>query len=146
MRFILFLVLLLWSTSSIAEDPLKEKHCLEAILWNEVRGEPDLCKAIVAQVVWNRVHSDKYPDSYCKVAYQRRQFENIKPVSYYREKILNTKAGDTIQRVASATMKGEFKWLVPEYVLNFISKGAKGSWIKKMRVHRKCGGHWFLMK
>ena len=55
-------------------DATAEIHCLALNVYHEARSEPDQGKFAVAQVTLNRVRSSRYPDSICKVVWQRGQF------------------------------------------------------------------------
>ena len=44
--------------------------CLAMNVYHEARGEPVIGQYAVAQVVMNRVHSDRFPDDICKVIHQ----------------------------------------------------------------------------
>lgn len=55
-------------------DATAEIHCLALNVYHEARSEPDQGKFAVAQVTINRVRSPRYPDSICKVVWQRGQF------------------------------------------------------------------------
>jgi len=55
-------------------DATAELHCLALNIYHEARSESDEGKFAVAQVTLNRVRSHRYPDSVCKVVWQRGQF------------------------------------------------------------------------
>ena len=55
-------------------DATAELHCLALNVYHEARSEPDEGKFAVAQVTLNRVRSRRFPDSICKVVWQRGQF------------------------------------------------------------------------
>lgn len=55
-------------------DATAEIHCLALNVYHEARSEPDQGKFAVARVTLNRVESPRYPDSVCKVVWQRGQF------------------------------------------------------------------------
>ena len=55
-------------------DATAELHCLALNVYHEARSEPDTGKFAVAEVTLNRVRSQRYPDSICKVVWQRGQF------------------------------------------------------------------------
>ena len=55
-------------------DATAELHCLALNVYHEARSESDEGKFAVAQVTLNRVRSARYPDSVCKVVWQRGQF------------------------------------------------------------------------
>ena len=48
--------------------------CLATAVFFEARGEPIDGKELVANVIINRVESNKYPDAICEVVNQRKQF------------------------------------------------------------------------
>lgn len=64
------------SESAITESQhlTREMLCLAQNVYFEARGEPTEGQLAVAMVTMNRVKSDVYPDSVCKVVWQRRQF------------------------------------------------------------------------
>jgi Cell wall hydrolyses involved in spore germination len=52
----------------------REVECLSEAIYHESRGEPLEGKKAVANVVLNRLESNMFPSSICKVVYQRKQF------------------------------------------------------------------------
>ena len=52
----------------------KDIKCLADNIYHEARGEPYAGQVAVARVTLNRVAHSKYPDTICKVVYQRKQF------------------------------------------------------------------------
>jgi spore germination cell wall hydrolase CwlJ-like protein len=54
----------------------KEMKCLATAVYFEARGEPVAGQVAVAQVVLNRLKSDRYPDTVCGVVYQNAQRRN----------------------------------------------------------------------
>lgn len=55
-----------------AHKHARELNCLALNIYHEARGEPDEGKYAVASVTLNRVESKHYPDTICKVVYQKR--------------------------------------------------------------------------
>ena len=53
---------------------IKETQCISEALWFEAASEPLKGKVAVLEVIHNRKISLKYPDSYCGVIQQSRQF------------------------------------------------------------------------
>lgn len=49
-------------------------ECLIAVIFFEARDQPLEGQFAVAEVVMNRVESDRWPDNICDVVYQRKQF------------------------------------------------------------------------
>ena len=48
--------------------------CLALAIYYEARSEPVAGQIAVAEVIYNRVESSRYPDNICDVVYQPRQF------------------------------------------------------------------------
>jgi len=55
-----------------------EISCLARAIYTEARGESLYGRLLVGWVIRNRVKSSKFPNTYCKVVYQRRQFAGIR--------------------------------------------------------------------
>lgn len=51
-----------------------EVTCLACNMYHEARGETHEGRVAVAMVTRNRVDSDRFPDTFCNVVWQRRQF------------------------------------------------------------------------
>lgn len=74
--------LLLFTTLSVSSTSLEklpthihsEVNCLAQTIYHEARGEPLAGQLAVANVTMNRVYSGTFPNSVCKVVYQRGQF------------------------------------------------------------------------
>lgn len=65
-------------TSNKVETSLKtELMCLSKVVYHEARGEPLEGKKAVAHVVMNRVNDKRWPNTVCKVVYQRGQFSHF---------------------------------------------------------------------
>jgi len=52
----------------------EELHCLQQNIYFEAGNQSTLGQVAVAWVTLNRVDSDRYPNSICKVVWQRKQF------------------------------------------------------------------------
>jgi spore germination cell wall hydrolase CwlJ-like protein len=48
--------------------------CLTQVIYHEARSEPIEGQYAVAEVILNRVNSNRYPDNICDVVFQRKQF------------------------------------------------------------------------
>jgi len=55
-------------------DAAAQLHCLALNVYHEARGEPVEGKFAVAVVTLNRVRSSRFPDTMCRVVWQRGQF------------------------------------------------------------------------
>jgi N-acetylmuramoyl-L-alanine amidase len=56
----------------------KQIDCLTRVIDHEARGEPVKGQEAVAYVIMNRVHSERFADTICKVVKQKGQFTNLK--------------------------------------------------------------------
>jgi N-acetylmuramoyl-L-alanine amidase len=54
-----------------------EKELLACLVWAEARGEDQLGKQLVVDVVLNRVDDPRFPDTITDVIYQRYQFSPV---------------------------------------------------------------------
>jgi spore germination cell wall hydrolase CwlJ-like protein len=71
----------LWAVPAAAKEPdfdtyTHELKCLATAIYFEARGEPVAGQKAVAQIVFNRVKSGRYPDSVCGVVYQNAERRN----------------------------------------------------------------------
>lgn len=72
-----------WATerhSPYTEQSNPEAYCLALNIYWEARGSSLADKAAVSDVVLNRVKSNSYPDSVCKVVYDARLAESGQPI------------------------------------------------------------------
>ena len=75
MKILLCLLIALATNGHAATTwPVTEVDCLTANIYHEARGESIHGQWFVAYVTRNRVNSDSYPDTYCKVIKQPYQF------------------------------------------------------------------------
>ena len=77
----LLLALILWWPSLVTTSildyayiPAVELTCLAKNIYYEARGEPVEGQLAVALVTLNRLEDSRYPDTICKVVYQKYQF------------------------------------------------------------------------
>lgn len=66
------------STVPTQADLSREMYCLAGAVYFEARGEPLDGQLAVAQVIVNRAESDQFPDDYCGVVTQRKQFSFVR--------------------------------------------------------------------
>lgn len=52
----------------------KEYRCLLRAVWHEARGESFKGQLFVSKTILNRTRSERFPQSICKVVYQKYQF------------------------------------------------------------------------
>ncbi|MCT2401292.1 cell wall hydrolase [Novosphingobium mangrovi (ex Huang et al. 2023)] len=66
------------SEQALPETLGEQMRCLAGAVYFEARGETLEGQLAVARVIVNRAASDRFPDSYCGVVYQRSQFSFVR--------------------------------------------------------------------
>lgn len=82
-------------------------NCMSTLIYAETQGAPIDAKRAVAQVTMNRVHSDKFPNSVCGVAYQK--YRGVYQYSWAGRpvKIKNMKEYEEARKVAHESLSGK---------------------------------------
>ena len=115
-------------------DPIT---CLAAALYFEARGEPRIEQLKVAEVIFNRVESDRYPNTICEVVKQQHQF------TFYwdgqKEEIKNKKAWRISLNYASQSLYGEID--MPGFC-HYAHRVINNHWTRTMKRHVE-GAHAF---
>jgi N-acetylmuramoyl-L-alanine amidase len=139
LKFILTLVLLLGLPQKLpafnqfaAVLDTKELKCLALVIYHEARGEPVLGQYAVARTVVNRANSTIFPNTVCKVVYQKGQFSGIK-----HTKIRDIKAYTNALSIAEDVLTSTHTFSA----LYFHSVKVKPNWNKKRIT--KIGNHVF---
>lgn len=129
----------------------KEIHCLALNIYFEARSEDKSGQFAVAAVTMNRVASDKFPDTVCKVVWQRRQFswthdgKSDKP----REK----QAWNNALTIASTVYRNYFEfqkysngaWDITRGALHYYAPDiVKPYWARDLKNFTKIGNHVFV--
>ena len=141
------------SAATISSEKRKAKdfRCLALNIYFEARGEPAEGQLAVALVTMNRVKNRRYPNSTCRVVWQKRQFswthdgksdrptdkrawqaaQKIATLVYY-------KYGSFPERIRKALdlTKGALHYYAPQL--------ARPYWASTQEVTRTIGGHIFL--
>lgn len=145
-----FLILLtLFPISNIVEAKInpskKETLCLARNIYYESRGESIHGQIAVANVTINRVKSNKFPNTICKVVYQPNQFSWTK--NYKRPKKINQAAWDESLRIAKLAISGRLKDNTNKAVF-FHSRKIKPSWTNSRKIKKtvRIGQHVFYRK
>ncbi len=134
-----------------------ERTCLATAIYHEARGEPEDGQWAVADVILNRVDSERYPGSICGVVYQnadkgkyRCQFSfacdgkpdeggvgnRIVRESWVRAYMIAEAA--LLQRQAGTRLE-----TVPETALFYHTVSVNPSWANKLRRVASIGSHVF---
>lgn len=131
----------------------KEAECIRQALWYEARGETKDGMLAVASVIYNRKNSQQYPDTYCEVIHQPKQFSyvhersnqglslSISPKSTEEEKIY-----EEIDSIAKNIVKDEFEPTLPKGTMWYHATYVKPRWSKVKERVAKIKGHIFYKR
>jgi spore germination cell wall hydrolase CwlJ-like protein len=132
-----------------SEREKRELYCLATNIYHEARGEPKAGQFAVAQVTLNRVRSKHYPDTVCKVVYQKK-WDTIRKryVSAFSWTELdyainvNSRPWYEAMAVAEQVYRGEVKSRV-KGALFYHATHIKPSWARKKKIKARIGSHIF---
>ena len=127
----------------------KEFLCIKNALWHEARGEPEEGIRAVMSVIYNRKKHKNYPNTFCKVILQDKQFsafnsdkslatKRLKPVKGLDEEAYTKVAG-----IAQEAVVGVFKPVLEPSVLHYTHVRVKNYWTKRMQAVKIAGRHVF---
>lgn len=139
MRKTLALVFLLFSFNTFASKDSKQINCLAKAIYFEARGEDWKGMVAVAQVAKNRTESDNFPDTFCKVVYQKNQFSWAK----YNPKVKDKDSWDQALAVAKVAYYLGFPQDVTRGALYFHSGNHKPSWTSRLKKSATINNHKF---
>jgi len=119
----------------------KQIECLAEAIWYEARGEGRQGMIAVASVIKNRVKSSLYPDDFCKVIQQPKQF------SFFGMKLRkpnkNSNLYKEIRYIAEDFVLNLEKISLPENVLWYHAEHVNPRWAKNLEKYDKIGNHVF---
>lgn len=139
------------SIGKIDNTKKKEYQCLVSLLWYESRSEPLTGIKYVLSVVENRKNSSRYPDSYCKIMLQPKQFSFVherlnKELSLeVIPEVAEKKKFDFIRKIAYDAVHGDFQSLLPNNVLHYTTTSVSNNWTRKKKVYKVEGKHKFYL-
>lgn len=110
----------------------KELECLATNVYREARGEPFVGQVAVAKVTLNRVASKRYPNTICKVVYQKSQFS-------WTKKYKNVVYSMESMKAALAALKLKSSFVATHYHADYV----KPKWGLKRIA--KIGRHIFYV-
>lgn len=126
---------------------IKETQCLHEALWFEAASEPLEGKVAVLEVIHNRTLHKDYPDNYCSVIQQSRQFSyrnHLKNGQFMLIKTpvnaLERKVATDVSTLAFNAAMGRLKPSLPPSVLwyHVVSMKVYPRWTKPNKFCRKC--------
>jgi len=122
--------------SAVNEFTQWEKDLLASLVYAEARGEEYEGKVAVAEVVLNRIESEKFPDTLEGVIFQRRQFTPVDNGA------INNNADEESRRaVEEALHKDRANGLGSLFFYN--SKTATNRWLDTRETTKVIGNHTF---
>lgn len=131
------------------EEYHKEVQCIKSALFHEARSEPEEGIRAVMSVIYNRKQAKGYPDTFCKVILEPKQFSYLnsgkiqvdKPVKPLQEK--DKEAYTKVAGIAHEAVVGAFQPVLEPSVLWYAHKSVKNRWTKKYKVVKIHGQHVF---
>lgn len=151
LTFMLLAALKAHADSDISKEDKRELHCLSQNVYFEARGERTAGQLAVAMVTMNRVKSKRFPNTVCKVVWQKRQFSWTHDGKSDRP--TDKKAWELAQKIAEFVYfkydsfkersKGALD-LTRGALHYYAPKMADPEWAKSKEVTRQIGGHVFL--
>lgn len=127
----------------------KELTCLTNTLYAEARGEPEEGIRAVMSVIYNRKNHKNYPNTFCKVILQDKQFsafnsdkslatKRLKPVKGPDEEAYSKVAG-----IAQEAVVGAFEPVLEPSVLHYAHIKVKNKWTRKFKRVKVVQSHAF---
>jgi len=134
----------------VSEYHNKEFRCLVNTLYAEARSEPEEGIRAVMSVIYNRKKAKGYPNTFCGVILQDKQFSAFnsdkslatKPLKPIRE--LDKEAYRKVSSVAQEAIQGAFKPVLDEDVLHYAKTSVRNHWTKRMKVVKIVSSHKFM--
>lgn len=131
MKKLLLIVLLMYSTQSLACSDHKEAMCLAKVLYWESRGEHLLGKLAVAAVVKERISDPGFPNTVCSVAYQinkKSKKPEFSPHIVKNSKPIELEEWRRSQDLAHDIMSGKLKYQLAFRARYFHSTKISPNW------------------
>lgn len=124
----------------------KQWRCLTEALYFEARGENIVGQVAVAEVILNRVDTDRYPDTVCGVVRQGEARQNACQFSFAcdgkAEIIGNREAFEELGKVAWVMLQGKPRILTGK-ATHYHNTSVKPRWAKKLVRTARIGAHIF---
>jgi spore germination cell wall hydrolase CwlJ-like protein len=127
----------------------RELKCLADAIYFEARGEPELGRIAVAQVVLNRLKNPAYPKTICGVVYQNKNKRNRCQFSFacdgIRERITDKGAWAEAQALAERVMEDDKTLYIKDVgaSTHYHASYVRPRWARHMAKKQKIGRHIF---
>ena len=113
--------------------------CLALVVYTEARGEPLDGQLLVAEVVLNRVQSERYPDTVCSVAFEPHQFSGLNVTPDLEAVFVDPAWQTSVDIAVEALQDASFG----SGATHFHNNKKTPYWARKMTLLGKYGGHTF---
>lgn len=136
--FMLFLL----SIFHVSNDDI----CLSNVVYHEARSEPIIAQLAVARVTINRLHHNEYPDTICKVVWQKNQYTwtsklSKKQITYDYKSLMIAKYAIHERYIINGLNHIGLDLNIPLKNAMFFSKGGFNN--KRLKYVDKIGVHKF---
>jgi N-acetylmuramoyl-L-alanine amidase len=154
--FLLFLMTLAASTAnagntSKSQQIAKELRCLALNIYFEAQGEPPAGQLAVALVTLNRKNSKHFPNSFCGVVWQKRQFswthdgKSDRPIKNHAWHLAQDIARFVYFKFSQLPQQARVALDITHGALHYYAPDlANPYWAKLKVITREIGGHVFL--
>ena len=112
--------------------------CLATAVYFEARGENHMGQMAVAQVVVNRMHDDRYPDTICGVVWEPKAFSFTHDGKH--ERMIDRESRSKALQVAKATLDGEGLGITSTH---YHTVSVSPYWAKHYKLDGRVDGHYF---
>lgn len=130
-------------------DKQQQKNCLKNALYYEARSEGKLGILAVASVIENRKNSTRYPNDYCSVINQNKQFSytlegkpDVEAVKT-RLRAADKEAYIEVSKVAQKMTENKFEPVLHHSVMWYAKSSVRNYWTKTKKVVARIGEHVF---
>lgn len=121
-------------------------ECLAVAIFFEARAEPSEGQFAVADVILNRVESDRWPDTICDVVFQPKQFsfthdgKSDRMEKYAEKNVFEWRAMKEARRVAEIAFNSGYTDITSTH---YHALSVRPSWAKHYRKDKRIGNHIF---
>ncbi|CCG43375.1 cell wall hydrolase [Magnetospirillum molischianum] len=131
--------------TDVSKIDAHQTMCLAQTIYHEARGEPVRGQLLVAEVVLNRVETEGFPKTICKVVYQRGGTGKAQFSWTNGKKQLDdwTSFYNAVE-IAVLMQTGGINRQHPGVLFFFNPRIERPSWADDMKVVTKAGDHLFL--
>lgn len=127
----------------IEDGRLSSQECLAMNLYRESRSESDNSNLMILGIIMNRKDDDRFPNDYCEIVFQHKQFSWVSDFIY--KKVKNILQYQRLFKLAEqALMNPEMVKLMAQGATHYHEKSIKPYWVNKdMKFIARVDNHLF---